>query len=114
MYHTQKLSTYDSQTKGTQTCKKLQEEVCMVEKEEFDALNQQVRHLEARLQSVTEDKDLMSRELEENNYWIDNQHALHKANLELSNKVAALSKEKIELEDKVKLLFDKFTHLQRL
>ena len=56
----------------------------------------------------------MTRELEENNYWIDNQHALHKANLELSNKVAALSKEKIELEDKVKLLFDKFTHLQRL
>ena len=49
MYHTQKFSTYDSQTKGTQTCKKLQEEVCMVEKEEFDAVNQQVRYLEARL-----------------------------------------------------------------
>ena len=56
----------------------------------------------------------MTRELKENNYWVDNQHALHKANLELTNKVATLSQEKIQLEDNVQLLHSKFTRLQQI
>ena len=61
-----------------------------MQKEIYD-LSSDVRVLENRLQYVTEDKDLMTKELRENNYWVDNQHALHKANLELNNKVASLS-----------------------
>ena len=32
--------------------------------------------LESRIQTLTEDKDIMSKELAENNHWIDNQQAL--------------------------------------
>ena len=85
-----------------------------MDEHEIEQLKKQITQLETRIQRLTEDKDLMSKELEENNYWIDNQHALHKANLDLSNRVSALSKDKIELEDKVSILHKKFTRLQEV
>ena len=54
----------------------------------------------------------MAKELEENNYWIDNQHNLHQANLDLNNKIAKISREKIQLEDRFNLLKSNFDRLQ--
>jgi hypothetical protein len=53
----------------------------------------------------------MARELTENNYWVDNQHNLHQANLELNNKLAQISREKIQLEDRFNLLKTNFERL---
>jgi len=111
-YKAKKLAIDAQNHQGTQTSKILQEEVRINQQKEIEELKQQIRVLEARLQTLTEDKDLMTLELQENNHWIDNQHALHTANKELSDKVSALSKEKIELEDKVSLLQSKFERLQ--
>ena len=35
--------------------------------------DKQIRHLETRIQYLTEDNDIVKKELEENNYWLDNQ-----------------------------------------
>ena len=34
--------------------------------------NQQIRHLQAQAQDLTEDNAIIRRELEENNFWVDN------------------------------------------
>ena len=55
--------------------------------------------LEARIQTLTEDKDILSRELSVNNHWIDNQQALADAlernegeKVALQNRVSGLER----------------------
>ena len=111
LYQDQLLAAKTKTDQETQTSTILQKEFQKRMHEENVSLNAQIKLMEARLQTLTEDKDLMTIELKENNHWVDNQHALHKANKELFDKVSALSKEKIELEDKISLLQSKFERL---
>ena len=61
--------------------------------------DEKVRLLEARIQTLTEDKDILSRELSVNNHWIDNQQALADAlernegeKVALQNRVSGLER----------------------
>ena len=97
---------------GCQVDAKWSQDLLDAKQRELATLQDTVRILESRIQRLTEDKDLMERELELNNSYYDNREQLleDKANLERLNGV--LQRQKSELEDKLFLIQSKFERLQ--
>ena len=97
---------------GCQVDAKWSQDLLDAKQRELTTLQDTVRILESRIQRLTEDKDLMERELELNNSYYDNREQLleDKANLERLNGV--LQRQKSELEDKLFLIQSKFERLQ--
>ena len=83
-----------------------------VDQEEVERLHAQVRLMEARIQTLTEDGDIIRRELEVTNSWYDNQQELIRGTEQLAEANAKLTQEKMALEDKLSLIQSKFERLQ--
>jgi hypothetical protein len=58
--------------------------------------------LEVRIQTLTEDNDIIKKELTENNYWLDNQMGLTKALEKANQENGALDNQIEQLKEEIK------------